>query len=444
VLRINSSAIPMEKIVIIADDLTGAADTGVQFCPFFDRTILVSYRQFLRSEGGDSLLFSGAAAVYTNSRALGTGSARQRTVSVARSLTQIRSLWVYKKVDSCLRGNPGAETEALMDELGYSLSFIAPAFPVMGRTTEHGIHRVHGVPLHATELSKDPVAPVSESVVSRLVAAQCHYPVDHIDVCFLEEDEETLRAEIRRRARLGARHLVFDAVTDTHLDRIARLALTMDSRVLPVGSAGLAAGLGRCLTSGPKNRPRPPGKCGKGSILMVCGSTSRVTRLQVDTLTGTCPYTELRLDLGDLTGRDQDAWRLAKIHTARRILSGGHLVITVRGSADEGEQTDTPGGRRDAESIVKALGHLVAEIVTAITPGLLFLTGGDTADAVLTAAGVERINIRGEIIPGVAEGASSGGALEGVTVVTKAGAFGQKDTLVRLHEIWMKDTRKPS
>jgi uncharacterized protein YgbK (DUF1537 family) len=432
----------MQKIVIIADDLTGAADTGVQFCPFFDHAILVSYRQLFRAEGGDLPSMPGAMAVYTNSRALETDSARQRTISVARRLPQARTLWLYKKVDSCLRGNPGAETEALMDELGYSLSFIAPAFPAMGRTTLHDIHRVHGIPLHATELSKDPVAPVSESALSRLIAAQCRYPVDHVDLCFLEGDEELLRAEIRRRARLGARHLVFDAVTDTHLARIARLALTMNGRVLPVGSAGLAAGLGRCLTDGPKKRPGPPARCGKGRILLVCGSTSRVTRLQVETLTGAYPYTVLRLGPGDLMGRHRDTWRLAKIDTARRILSRGHLVITVGSSPDDGEQTDAAGGRQAAESIVKALGNLAAEILTAVIPGLLFLTGGDTADAVLTAAGVERIDIRGEIIPGVVEGTLSGGALQGVTVVTKAGAFGEKDTLVRLHEIWKRDMRK--
>jgi len=43
-------------------------------------------------------------------------------------------------MDSCLRGNPGAEAEALMDVLAYDVSFIAPAFPEMGRTTVDGIH----------------------------------------------------------------------------------------------------------------------------------------------------------------------------------------------------------------------------------------------------------------------------------------------------------------
>jgi D-threonate/D-erythronate kinase len=428
----------MRKIVIIADDLTGAADTGVQFCPFFDHTVLVSYRQLFRAGGGASPSLPGATAVYTNSRALDADTARRRTVSVARRLSQSGPLWLYKKVDSCLRGNPGAETEALMDELGYALSFIAPAFPAMGRTTVHGIHRVHGAPLHATELARDPVAPVSESVLSRLIAAQCRYPVDHVDLCLLQGDEGVLRAEIRRRARGGARHLVFDAATDAHLDRVARLALAMDSRVLAVGSAGLAAAVGRCLPGGPKTTAGRPATCGEGGLLLVCGSTSRVTRLQVETLTGAYPYTELCLDPGILAGRDQGKSRLAKIDAARRILSHGHLVITVEGGRGDGEQADAAGRQRAAESIAKALGDLVAAILRAVRPGLLFLTGGDTADAVLTAVGVRRVEIIGEITAGVVEGKLSGGALEGLTVVTKAGAFGPKETLVRLHEIWQK------
>ena len=57
----------MNQIVIIADDLTDAADTGVQFCAFNDSTILLSYLQVLRA----AALTSGqAVALYTNSRAL--------------------------------------------------------------------------------------------------------------------------------------------------------------------------------------------------------------------------------------------------------------------------------------------------------------------------------------------------------------------------------------
>ena len=134
----------MDNIVIIADDLTGAADTGVQFCPFYDDTVLISYLQLSNTATLDP---GSATALYTNSRALDMMSAHARLRSVARRLKKLEPLWIYKKIDSCLRGNPGAETEALMDELAYDVSFIAPAFPEMGRTTVDGTHLVHGIPL---------------------------------------------------------------------------------------------------------------------------------------------------------------------------------------------------------------------------------------------------------------------------------------------------------
>ncbi len=57
----------MDHIVIIADDLTGAADTGVQFCSFFDDTVLISYLQLSNVVAQTS---RSAIALYTNSRAL--------------------------------------------------------------------------------------------------------------------------------------------------------------------------------------------------------------------------------------------------------------------------------------------------------------------------------------------------------------------------------------
>ena len=133
----NISHMNMNQIVIIADDLTGAADTGVQFCPFNDSTVLMSYLQLPRAE---ALTSGQAVALYTNSRALEMMTARKRLQYVAKRLAELKPLWIYKKMDSCLSGNPGAEAEALMDVLAYEVSFIAPAFPEMGRTTVNGIH----------------------------------------------------------------------------------------------------------------------------------------------------------------------------------------------------------------------------------------------------------------------------------------------------------------
>ena len=86
--------------------------------------------------------------------------------------------------------------------------------------------------------------------------------------------------------------------------------------------------------------------------------------------------------------------------------------------------------------MIEGLGRFLATVLTETRPGLLFLTGGDTADAVMTAAGAEGIRILGEVTTGVVQGTLMGGPQDGLPVVTKAGAFGRDDTLVVLHEAW--------
>jgi uncharacterized protein YgbK (DUF1537 family) len=88
--------------------------------------------------------------------------------------------------------------------------------------------------------------------------------------------------------------------------------------------------------------------------------------------------------------------------------------------------------------MIEGLGCFLAAVLTKTRPGLLFLTGGDTADAVLTSAGGKGIRILGEIVTGVVQGTLIGGPLDGLPVVTKAGAFGGDDTLVVLHEAWQR------
>ena len=196
------------EVAVIADDLTGAADTGVQFCPYFTNTVLVSYRDLSPDSFG---LSPQVLSVYTNSRSMNPELARDRVGHVAGQLSAFQPGHMYKKVDSCLRGNLGAEVDAILDEVGFECSFIAPAFPDMGRTTFHDIHQVDGTPVSETELSKDPVTPVTESRLSRIVGGQSRYKVGHVDVSVLDSGDEVLLREIERLVQSGARHLVFDA-----------------------------------------------------------------------------------------------------------------------------------------------------------------------------------------------------------------------------------------
>ena len=421
----------MNPIIIIADDLTGAADTGVQFCPFYDSTVLISYLQLSPA----AALTSGSAiALYTNSRALKPNTAHKRLRSIAGRLSELSPVWVYKKMDSCLRGNPGAETEALMNELAYDVSFIAPAFPDMGRTTVNGTHLVRGIPVGQTEISRDPVTPVTESDLCRIIKDQSRYPVGHIALKWLEGEESELRGEVENQIRQGVRHLVFDTTSQNHLDRIARLIFSSSHRILPVGSAGLAAGLGRHLPSKSIIKEYNDRHFAGRYHLLVCGTNSEVTRRQIKVLAETYPYEEKTLNPGMLTDENRRDEFLNSAALIRSTLTAKHLIISIESPCDNSVAAKRLNQAQKAQSMIEGLGRLLAEVLTETRPGLLFLTGGDTADAVITSIGAKGLRILGEVPTGVVKGTLIGGPLDGLPVVTKAGAFGSADTLVILHE----------
>ena len=340
----------MDQIVIVADDLTGAADTGVQFCPFFDDTVLISDHQL---SNGPAPVSGTAVALYTNSRALEMMAAHKRLRSVARRLSELKMLWIYKKMDSCLRGNPGAETEALMAELDYEASFIAPAFPERGRTTVNATHLVHGTPVGHTEVSRDPVTPVIESDLCRLIQNQSGYPVGHITLDLLDGKEAVLGDEIERKIRGGIRHIVFDSTCRKHLDRIARLIFSSSRRILPVGSAGLAAALGNLLPSRPLLKTRSHFSIEGGNHLLVCGTNSVVTRRQIQTLMAVYPYEEIVLDPGILADdHRRDALKNSGI-LLRSKLSAKNIILTIESPQRSMVTADssTPNRRRSQSSM---------------------------------------------------------------------------------------------
>jgi uncharacterized protein YgbK (DUF1537 family) len=428
----------MKQIIIIADDLTGAADTGVQFCPLFENTTLVSYLQLDQMLDAALPFSTLATALYTNSRAAGADTARKRVVAVARRLAKEEPLWIYKKIDSCMRGNVGAEVEALLDALGYEISFIAPAFPEMGRTTIEDIHRIHGIPLNQTEISQDPVTPVTESRLSRIMAAQSRYPVAHVALPFLEGDQIGMREEIEHQFRRGVRHLVFDATCRAHLDCIAQMTFSLQHKILPVGSAGLAGSIADLLPLKPASDGRVKGSAPRGFNLLVCGSTSDVTGRQIRKLLENHSYEVICLAPLMLADQDRRDDFLKALSSAQSSLLKKNVILTIEPRYIDRTAHRPADCQQAAASVARGLGRFVAGVAATTKPGHLFLTGGDTADAVLSAIEAKGIRISGEIVAGVVQGVLLGGPLNGMPVVTKAGAFGREDTLVTLHEIWEK------
>jgi uncharacterized protein YgbK (DUF1537 family) len=221
--------------------------------------------------------------------------------------------------------------------------------------------------------------------------------------------------------------VVFDAVEDGHLDAVAAAADGFPGGVLLVGSAGLAARqAARLRKAGTPAEPH----CGERlhRALWVCGSASALAARQIEVLAGRAGVAPLVLAADRLAA---PAGRGDAVERAAAGWTRGVLLLAVSPPGSVGPAAD-PG------AVAEGLARVASEVASRASPDGIFLTGGDTAEAVWRRLGALGIRLDGEILPGVIRGRWIGGAMDGCTVVTKAGAFGHPETLLELFQTLME------
>ena len=148
---------PMLELLIIADDFTGALDTGVQFAGEGAETRVVTDRNYdyCAVEAGIQVLVMDA-----ETRHLPAKEAYDVVYGIAIRGIASGIPYIYKKTDSALRGNIGSELTALLAASEKNILPFFPAFPKIGRTTEAGYHYINGIPVKESVFGQDPYDPV--------------------------------------------------------------------------------------------------------------------------------------------------------------------------------------------------------------------------------------------------------------------------------------------
>jgi len=409
----------MLEIGIIADDLTGAAESGAAFLPAYSDVRLVGADDLAMLPAGSP---APVLAVDTHSRALAAAQARQCVELAAGRLKAWRPAHVFKKIDSCLRGNLGAEADAVIDTMDLPISFIVPSYPEMGRITVGDIHYVNGEPVADSEFGRNADERVPESRLTLAVAVQSRHPVGHIDIDTLAAGEQALRRAVEQLAAKGVRHIVFDAAERQHLTAVAALGLKHFPSALLVGSAGLAAALCEQLPPAPAPSPAPVPTVA-GHHLIALGTASCRARYQVAVLQQVHPAEMVTLDPVRLADAEAapDAAVLAGLVEA---LTRGDVVACIAGPRSK-------DWSRMAQRVANGFGALIAAAAARIRPASLFLSGGDTAFAVLRRLGIHQLKLERMIVSGLVLSTAVGGPFRGLAVGTKPGAFGDDDALLR-------------
>lgn len=397
------------QFAILADDLTGATDSGAQLAHAGYRVAVMFHDASLPSS--DDL---DAIVVDTDSRQLTPDAAYRRASETTRRLRDAKIL--YKKIDSTLRGPVAEEIEAVFREGGRDNALIAPAFPGNGRTTRKGVQMVRGEPVHETRFSDDPVTPVREGHIPTLIAehdaTETAAEIGTLDVEDLGGPEE-VRGVLKKY-----RWIVADATEDAHLRSLVE-SVPDPTGVLWVGSAGLVKALGEACP-GPRIGQALSGETALGArVLIVVGSMNDVSREQLRRLESEPGVEAVALSAAALVAGEYGIVENA-LQTAGEFLGNGKSVALY--ATDE----ELPEG--GAERVVSALSGVAAGLSEKDLFDALVLTGGDTAVHVSRELGAQGIMLEGEIEPGVATGALIGP--RSYRIITKAGGFGNPQTLL--------------
>jgi uncharacterized protein YgbK (DUF1537 family) len=412
------------EAAIIADDLTGAADTGIQFRRNFARVSLQSSERI----SAESLRLAGqAVAVYTDSRGLTPDYAAQKARQAALALSAVSPGLIYKKIDSCLRGNLGQEIMAVIQAMDLPLCIIAPALPKQGRQTVDGIHLVHGQPLAQTETANDPVCPVNESRLAVLLARQSGAKVEHLSLRILGQGPEAIERKVAEMLNRGVRLISCDARDQADLDHIAHLALGPCQGGLFAGSAGLAESISRLMVQ--------ESGAGDGAVsqpatrmLLVCGSATNTTRLQVEQLKLKHEVDEVSFPPAQLQRAALDENALDSLELPREIIPGTPLILRVG--------PEPPAKELEAPLIVRGLALAADQLMRHGGPDALFMTGGDTASAMFDQLKVNGLELDKELCSGMILGTLQGGRQNGLQASCKSGGFGNPGYLARLVDYW--------
>ncbi len=423
----NTDPPGLSRLAILADDLTGALDSAAAFIaddgegpPFVALTpgAVVPER-------------CGAVSVNADSRRLpvsgASDSVRKALEGTAASGKNLR----YVKIDSTLRGHPGLEIEQCALASSASLVIFSPAFPATGRTVVGGELLVHGEPLAQTDVGRDPLSPLESSNVAEIVRRATKVPVREINLNDVRG--EGLSAEFAKLAAEPGQPPVIaccDAETDEDLDLLIAAGLSVEAdsgrRVLFAGSAGLAFALSRAGRDESRRSASQPDIQFTKPVLVVTASQRRLADRQIanlvaEHLADLSPVEFVIDESNGVTGPDNPP----ALTNDRNIVL--HATITGDLAALAPEAV-----RNIADQVTQQLGRLVASLVTQHRIGGLVIIGGDTARDALLSIDARGIVLAAEPLPGVPVGTIIGGALDGVPIATKAGAFGDDQTLVHL------------
>ncbi|MDX9812862.1 MAG: 2-keto-3-deoxygluconate permease [Bacteroidales bacterium] len=413
------------KVLVVADDFTGANDTGVQFSKKKLRTIVLTRKEKINKIWNDYDVL----VVDTESRFDDRETAYRKAYEIGKMSGSLGIKYIYKKLDSTMRGNIGAEISGIMDSTGIGYTIVVPAFPAYGRITKNGSVYLNGVLLAETEFANDPKTPIKESYIPAVISAQSGKSTGVINFNEVARGRDDLIQTINNHINKGVQMTVIDVCNNEDLKTIASAMAGIKEKFLIAGSTGLAEYLPEYL--GPVKK--------KKSNVIIAGSVSEVTIGQINYAIKKLNVKTVDVEVEKLiAGKlNQEMGRIIDIINESSGY-GEDIIIRSASSKDIVLKSFESGEKyglsrfKVSEVIAKFLGELTRYIFNELAINGILITGGDTAIKAANALKISGTVIQDEILPGIPYGHFIEEQYRNIIIVSKAGGFGGEDAILKI------------
>jgi len=415
------------RIFILADDLTGANDTAIQFVKEGSSALVITNIAEI-----DGLDFKNYDVVSINSNSRGK-CPQDAYKAIYNTITELKpnekGYFVYKKVDSVLRGNPGQELAAVMDVLNIPLALVAPSFPANRSIIENGLLFSRGS------------ADSGGINAIQIFADQTGRKTENIPLKEIRQGVENTAKFIDTHKKNRTQVFVADAVTDSDLEIVYKTSAFLSAHIL-AGSAGLANQLARHQNKANAVSFKKPSVL--SPVLIMVGTRQGETAAQIHHLSHVfqVPVIKFNVRLA-AENKAEEASSRAYDEVSRYMKENTPLcVIAVESMftsaipAGETAGKYAEGGIAEGNDVSAAIsmgfGVLTKKLMDSFHFPVILSTGGDTSLGICRELGIKTMEPLTEIFPGIPLGRVTGGAYDGSFIVTKSGRFGNPNTIVEI------------
>ncbi len=352
-------------IVVIADDLTGAAELG---------GIGLRYGiQVKITTDLDALTEAELLIVAMDTRSKSQQEAEQDIENVCRQLIAMKPRFIFKKIDSILRGHILPEIKVQMKLLGKQRTLIVSANPALGRTIVDGRYMFHNQPIHQSSFAHDPEFPIASSIITDMLRTKN-------EVVHVLKSDEALPEE---------GFIVGEVQTGSDLSSWAK---RLTANTLAAGAAGFFEAILQELNYTPIATVKRT-KSFKQPFLFVCGTTFQKSRDAIKKEKekgGPVTYMPTNIIKESNPSKEQyNKWTNEIISLIR--LHKTAIVAIDSQSAEEAS----------ALALREHIANVVADVLQRTDVHELFLEGGSTAAAILRRSGISNFQPAEQLAPGV-------------------------------------------